>query len=578
MRRWIIILLLAPSMGWAQLLSPGPLAKDHRKIDGDGNCSKCHVRGKGVTNTRCLDCHKVLGKRVRAKKGFHGRKASRRCVSCHKDHLGLNAALVRWPGGSAKRFSHNQAGYTLRGAHREVKCRDCHQTKRITDSAARKINGTYLGLPRDCATCHRPDNPHGEEFKGQKCTDCHSEKNWKASTQFDHDKTDFPLKGQHQQARCESCHTEGHFKGAPSDCVGCHERPHPASTNFSNSCESCHTPAKWSKIIFPKKKHDFFALKGGHKIACDKCHGSKGNRAVKPNCVSCHKDVHRGRLGKDCGRCHSINRWRDVRKSAVDHDKTRFPLKGLHRKVPCRRCHIKGKMAPLPHKLCTDCHQDPHQGEVGTACADCHNEHGFQPSTYRLASHTTFPLKEAHAVAPCNECHRIGKGRRAKWDFRKEVKECTECHKDVHDGQFKPRGCQDCHEGTTWVGAKRFDHQAAWPLKDQHAEVACVHCHEDGQYADTPKECADCHGTPHLGQFTASDPVKGCADCHQPTQWKGEFDHASIWPLEGAHEDTKCAECHREVTVADGRVTTAWRLGFNDCAHCHASAHEAQQW
>ncbi|EFK97224.1 hypothetical cytochrome c family protein, partial [sediment metagenome] len=42
------------------------------------------------------------------------------------------------------------------------------------------------------------------------------------SLAFDHATTGFVLTGQHIQARCESCHTQGVFRGTPRDCASCH--------------------------------------------------------------------------------------------------------------------------------------------------------------------------------------------------------------------------------------------------------------------------------------------------------------------------------------------------------------------
>jgi len=43
-----------------------------------------------------------------------------------------------------------------------------------------------------------------------------------ATSKFDHFKTGFPLSGAHGTLRCESCHTNGIFKGTPKDCQTCH--------------------------------------------------------------------------------------------------------------------------------------------------------------------------------------------------------------------------------------------------------------------------------------------------------------------------------------------------------------------
>jgi hypothetical protein len=587
MRLWyalsLLVLALAPLGAAAQILSPGPLARPHRQLEGSEDCLKCHQKSKGVQDALCLDCHTVLNKRIRAKKGYHGTTlAGRRCTKCHKDHLGLSASMIRWPSGGREQFPHRDTGYPLKGKHTEAKCDDCHTRSRMVDPQARALKHTYLGLSTRCAKCHQGDNPHGAEFAGRACTDCHDQQSWTELAGFDHDATRFKLVGKHTEAKCDDCHTSEAFAATARDCASCHAQPHPAATKFPARCDRCHKPQGWSRITFAASAHTFFPLTNGHKITepnggCRTCHGDQGNRAPKADCASCHTDPHQGRLGQSCQKCHNTRAWAQVKRSAVDHERTRFPLRGAHKSTDCTKCHLNGRMAPIAHDQCTDCHEDVHGDAVQDRCEDCHAMQAFQPATYRLAEHTTFALDGAHQGTACTQCHRpeAAKG----WDFRIGVKACAECHTDPHEAQFKPRVCTDCHGSSAWQPATGFDHEAAWPLKEAHAKVDCAHCHPDGRYAGTPTACEDCHGSPHLGQFAdarsgiEARPAKACADCHSQKTWKGEYQH-TIWPLEGAHTDAKCVDCHHEARVADGRVTTRWRLGFQDCKRCHQNPHE----
>lgn len=555
----------------AQALSPGPLANPHAKYDNDDSCLKCHSAEQGVPDAKCLDCHTVLDARIRAGKGYHGRTLrGRPCTDCHKDHLGRGAELIRWPGGSPERFTHALTGFNLIGSHNDIKCRDCHTKSLITDPAAAKIPNTYLGLPTTCNECHKADDPHDGEFAGRTCTDCHGQEKWTELTAFDHDRSRFPLVGKHRDVECKDCHQQPRYTDAPRECNGCHETPHPERTRFGSDCASCHTPEDWTNVTYAKSDHSFFPLVGGHQLNdCADCHGDDGNAAPQPDCNSCHDDVHSGRFGTQCQSCHNVYDWRKINKNRFDHDKTNYPLRGQHVSVQCNDCHPNGKLKPIAHDNCTDCHQDAHDNEVGQTCEDCHVVQGFRPSTYPIAKHTTFALTGAHEATGCDDCHRI----EDVWRFRKGVIECHECHQDRHEGQFEERKCTECHVDTHWTPASAFDHDAVWALEGKHVDTACNHCHADGQYAKTPRGCDDCHGTPHLGQFIATPPRKECTDCHTPAGWTGTYDHTEIWPLEGAHAEAECKECHKEVAVAGGRVTVRWRLGFQDCARCHSSPH-----
>ena len=89
-------------------------------------------------------------------------------------------------------------------------------------------------------------------------------------------------------------------------------------------------------------EHDLtdYPLKGGHaKTKCAKCHKKKDKYRDAPSgCIKCHKndDVHEDRLGNKCADCHSESSWRKPR---FDHDKTKFKLKGEHK---------RGLLQPVP--------------------------------------------------------------------------------------------------------------------------------------------------------------------------------------------------------------------------------------
>ena len=111
------LMIARPSPSSAQFLTPGPLSRDHRELEGDQHCNDCHSSGRRLSKDRCLECHDDLRARIRAGKGLHGREyRNRDCGRCHVEHLGRNAKQVRWPKGRMEAFDHGLAGWDLRGA------------------------------------------------------------------------------------------------------------------------------------------------------------------------------------------------------------------------------------------------------------------------------------------------------------------------------------------------------------------------------------------------------------------------------------------------------------------------------
>ena len=577
----------------AQFLSPGPIAKEHGEIAGDDACSRCHKSGEGVPDALCLDCHRPIKNRIAKGTGFHGHSLKGEpCARCHQEHLGREGHLIRWPGGSPEAFNHASTGWPLTGGHADVKCRDCH--KEAFHQEGNLPAKSWLGLPTACAECHKDDDPHKGQFARRACDTCHVTAKWKELDHFDHAKTHYPLRDKHTELKCDKCHKDGKFAETPLACAKCHETPHPAVTEFGADCTRCHSEKGWPQLVYARAEHKKFPLEGGHtKPDCKACHGDKAVTAPPVNCADCHKDSHAGRFGRKCQGCHQIADWhRLIKGAAIDHDKTGFPLRGQHPDVECEQCHKAGRFKPIAHGACLDCHKDPHKGDVEGRCEDCHVVDGFRPALYPIAKHTAFELTGAHRAVACNDCHRpVVKGKPGPLDFRAGTAACADCHRDQHEGQFEPRTCEKCHTTSAWAGAGA-QHEI-WPLAGSHAKTPCASCHDGGQYVGTPRECRDCHGDPHLGQFTvaraatqgtpaaASAAVgaaaeKGCSDCHTAEAWKGAFDHTKVWPLEGLHGDAECGACHKEVRVGDGRVTLRWRLGFQDCGRCHENVHRKQ--
>jgi hypothetical protein len=566
-------------------LSPGPLSEAHRSLEGVTQCFQCHESGAGVSDAKCLACHTEIAWLRARGRGLHGSTQSARCATCHPDHAGRAFQLVRWDEGSAGRFDHRRAGLVLEGRHGKLKCAECHQPRfQKSGSAAlirkRDRTASWLGLERDCAACH--EEPHRGQL-GTACTNCHGQQKWKPATGFDHAKAAFPLTGLHTKVECAKCHlspqlglaTDAQGKPLPlwkplphADCVSCHRDPH--AGRFPGACAKCHTTQGFK--VFDGKSFDHgrtrYPLRGRHAtVACAKCHDAKQGGGPKPafdRCDRCHRDAHAGLAtlaGRpaDCAACHTVQDWRPASYGVSAHQASAFPLEGRHALVPCAKCHPQGadslaarlgsarvQLRPA-HARCLDCHADPHRGrfEAGGArakagsCKTCHTPDGFRPTLVDAAAHARlgYPLSGAHRAVPCQGCHA-------------ELKAAP----SAAAGKV-PSGAQ----GGAAAG------------RDSVRTLL---------FADATSACADCHQSPHGGQFKGRrGRVKGgpagdaCDACHGLESFKpaNRFDHEkdSAFRLTGAHAKVKCEGCHKSSRDAQGRSFVVYKPTPVRCADCH---------
>jgi hypothetical protein len=519
-------------------------------------CTQCHVNGvyKG-TSTVCYTCHQAdfTGAVSPSHAGY-----PTDCTTCH--------TTAAWkPSG----FDHAKTAFPLTGLHVGVACTSCH------------VNGVYKGTATACYPCHQAD------FTGAKtpvhtgyptnCLMCHSPAGWRPSS-FDHSKTNFPLTGQHAAVACSGCHVNNVYTGTTTLCYGCHtadftNAKNPPHTGFQTTCQTCHTTTGWQPASFDHSTTTF-PLTGAHvTAACTQCHVNGVYKGTSTVCYTCHQadftgaktPSHTG-YPTDCVPCHSTSAWHP---STFDHSKTLFPLTGAHLAAACTGCHLNGVYKGTSTD-CYSCHtQDftqaknpPHAG-FSTTCASCHTTAAWQPATFDHNTQTTFPLKGAHLVAPCAECHAGGV-------YKGLSTLCYSCHQSDFSGAKNPSHagypteCEKCHSTTVWRPAS-FDHnKSAFPLTGAHAAFPCAACHKNGAYASTPTNCYACHSgdlawarfPSHTGYPT------DCSQCHGTTSWHpSTFNHANtLFPLTGAHQAVACSQCHKN-NVYKGTAT--------DCYACH---------
>jgi len=549
-----------------------PLTGAHARVD----CARCHQAGRySGTSAECVACHRDRYDATRSPNHSTAGMPTA-CATCH--------TTTAWQPAS---FDHARTRFPLAGAHQRVACTSCHAA------------GRYKGTVTDCNGCHQADYKRAKTpdhvasgFPTQ-CGACHGANAWKPASGVDHSKTRFPLSGAHKRADCASCHSGGRLSAAPTECVGCHLADFQATKNpihsgpaFPATCESCHSVNAWRPASFVDHNNTRFPLKGAHqRVTCAACHAGGRFAGTPTDCKGCHQSDYQGAKNPDhvggsfptaCTNCHGVDAWRPA--AFNDHDKTRFPLTGAHRRVDCARCHAGGRYSGTPTD-CYGCHQASYQAtrnpnhvvsNIPTACAGCHTTNAWRPATFADHDRTRFPLTGAHARVDCARCHAGGR-------YTGTPTDCFACHKTQFQGAKNPdhvaanlaTQCASCHTTSAWRPGS-FDHNATgFPLQGRHRTVSCLGCHSGGRYRGTPTDCYACH----KGQFDSAknpDHVAGsfstkCASCHSLNGWRPATfsDHsATRFPLTGAHQRVDCARCH-----AGGRYSGT----PTDCYACHKS-------
>ncbi len=504
---------------------------DHKlagyKLDGKHetiDCKKCHVadfiENKDIKKrpntflgleTKCLSCHD----------DYHQKTlSSNDCASCHTTK-GF---------APASKFDHNKADFKLKGKHEAVDCKECHEVTIKNGKDFQKFNNIPF---KDCKSCH--DNPHNEKITGA-CTQCHTEESFtlfKGRGKFNHNTTNFTLKGKHQQIDCFSCHKK--------------------TTN--------------PKLVFQDR-----------------------NTVEETNCIACHTDTHEGKLGNDCATCHNENSFVSSKTmNAFDHNLSDFALVGKHTEVDCKKCHKVGKFTDtLEFSSCTSCHTDYHEGEFiknnnTPDCNTCHSlESGFDTSLFGLEQHelTQFPLEGAHSATPCFACHVSDTDE--KWRFKDKGNSCVECHEDIHENfitstYYPENNCSTCHVNETW-NSVTFNHKNTnWALEGKHLEIACKECHITStdensfiqKFKGLDSNCTNCHENNHGKQFEING-VTDCIRCHIYESWVPEkFDHnTTAFPLEGKHAEIECSQCHI-AAVETENTSFNYKIKKHQCIDCH---------
>lgn len=433
----------------------------------------------------------------------------------------------------------------------------------------------------NCTQCHEL----GDHVNDRRCLDCHQE----IQTRLD------ASQGFHATVR-------------DTNCIACHSDHNGRAFNM----------IRWPDEDVKKFNHDRtgYVLKGKKHVAaaCRDCHQAKNitDQVIKTHkkkdlnhtflgldtsCQSCHEDIHRDQFDQSCEACHSVDDWKDV--SLFSHDQARFALVGKHSQVGCEKCHPTERVSqgsvvsftrykPVAFEACASCHEDVHRGRFVQTCDACHSPEGWYQTDRAEFNHsrTQFPLIGKHQQVNCQQCH----GPTQKLT-RPAFGQCSDCHEDVHLGQFAKRSdggrCDVCHSERGFLPASfgLVDHQKTrFPLTDAHQAVPCMMCHTKNDLGVTRFDwaqeeflCRDCHTSPHGDQFVGKIAKGGCESCHNASTWRTvSVDHNETrFPLVGKHEGVTCNECHKNVQTESFTGRLFAPLPMN-CQDCHVDRHDGQ--
>lgn len=269
----------------------------HATVLGD-DCGQCHETSGGApkfdhdlhtkfpregvhAQIRCQRCHFLPAPKTDARKellkklsvieippaqplDLQFRAEGGACLDCHPDphqvrdnvDCGGCHGAESWKNPPRNGY-HENAGFSLTGAHNVLACEQCH-------------NGVtrLSGRAQNCGTCHQQDDVHSGSF-GSECGQCHEQNAWLPTT-FTHMATSYSLRGVHRTLDCRSCHQSGNYF-IPNRCYNCHLSDYRKSEHHQNEILSqVESPDSGGKIRI-----------GGYQdpdtgnyltLDCDQCH------------------------------------------------------------------------------------------------------------------------------------------------------------------------------------------------------------------------------------------------------------------------------------------------------------------
>jgi hypothetical protein len=198
-------------------------------------CEKCHKPLFAGGATLALAPDRTAGASIVPRQY---RFNSRTCNACHADPHQTNLACEtchtpeQWK--DVRPFEHPATTRArLDGAHRDLKCVQCHKPDAAGLSGAAGTAPKFSKTPTRCSGCHGAKDAHAGQFTSgpeEDCSECHIPVRWNGES-FNHDKARLVLSRVHVNLECAKCHKELReaagkmirvYRGTPTECVKCH--------------------------------------------------------------------------------------------------------------------------------------------------------------------------------------------------------------------------------------------------------------------------------------------------------------------------------------------------------------------
>jgi DmsE family decaheme c-type cytochrome len=231
----------------------------------------------------------------------------------------------------------------------------------------------------------------------------------------------------------------------------------------SESCRRCHVDVY---STFFKNPHYAAYAKAGdvpEKSGCESCHGPASEHIKKPQKANilAFSEAKPKQILDSCLTCHAkqISRDNIRRSSHTVNDVTCNSCHNIHKPKSDRRL-----LSNVQNELCYSCHSQvraqfnmPFKHRVNEGfmqCSDCHNPHGTNAPTWRMASRPRMVDQALGNEQACLKCHVAQRGPFTFEHAAVRVDGCESCHSP--HGSINARllkrpvvftQCLECHTG-----------------------------------------------------------------------------------------------------------------------------------
>jgi hypothetical protein len=231
-----------------------------------------------------------------------------------------------------------------------------------------------------------------------------------------------------------------------------------------------------------------------------------------------------------------------------DHNRSGFPLTGIHATQACESCHLNGVFRGTPRD-CSGCHTagSPHAQNntvkpqrhvpVTMSCDSCHTTRAF-------TGRTKFNHNMVEALLGCQTCHdgNGATGRSLQHIPVSGAQRCSDCHQSFvswlpstfsHKEVVVANQCETCHNGRFPPADGENQNHVPYKGVANGVFINCDSCHKASfinwaparvhSSANVINDCRICHvgifppavGQPNTPSHVNADP--NCETCHRST-------------------------------------------------------------